>query len=124
MRKKTLALLLSILIILMPFLGFPTTLKTVFYVVAGLLLVLLIELMTVQYHDIKRKEVDDTLGDNETKDETKEEYVVKEELTKEKYESCNSCSDLLKTEEETIKETTLQEYATHEKQPKNKHKKD
>ena len=48
MTKKTLAVALSILIALMPFLGFPVTVKTIFYVSTGLLLVILIELISIQ----------------------------------------------------------------------------
>ena len=48
MTKKTTAITLSIFIAIMPFLGFPTQLKTAFYVGSGLLLVVLIELISIQ----------------------------------------------------------------------------
>lgn len=124
MRKKTLALLLSILIILMPFLGFPTTLKTVFYVVAGILLVLLIELLTFSYHDIKNKNVGCALDDIKDENDIGEDKEKNSDKISKRHMSRDDYLDLLKTEEGIIDETTLQEYATHEKQPKNKHKKD
>lgn len=47
MTKKTLAIILSSFIVIMPFLGFPVAVKTVFYVVTGLLLIILIELISI-----------------------------------------------------------------------------
>ena len=47
MTKKTLAIILSALIVIMPFLGFPVAFKTIFYVVVGLLLIILIELISI-----------------------------------------------------------------------------
>ena len=48
MTKKTTAVTLSIFIAIMPFLGFPTHVKTAFYVFSGLLLAVLIELISIQ----------------------------------------------------------------------------
>lgn len=48
MTKKTTAITLSIFIAIMPFLGFPTDMKTAFYVFSGLLLAVLIELISIQ----------------------------------------------------------------------------
>ena len=48
MTKKTTAITLSIFIAIMPFLGFPTSSKTIFYVASGLLLAVLIELISIQ----------------------------------------------------------------------------
>ncbi|MCK5096434.1 MAG: hypothetical protein KAR24_03710 [Candidatus Pacebacteria bacterium] len=49
MTKKTLAILLSFLVAVMPFLGFPGSFKTYFYVFAGIVLMALIELISIQY---------------------------------------------------------------------------
>ncbi|MCK5027261.1 MAG: hypothetical protein KAS07_02485 [Candidatus Pacebacteria bacterium] len=49
MTKKTTAIFLSVLVAVMPFLGFPTQFKTYFFLVSGLLLAGLIELISIQY---------------------------------------------------------------------------
>ena len=123
MRKKTLALLLSILIILMPFLGFPSTVKTVFYVVVGILLVLLIELMTVQYHYIKHDEVDINLGIIENEDNIQEDQEKKPDEIFEQHLHRDDFSDLTNTEEEVKDHTTIQKHEIHATQQKNKFKK-
>ncbi len=55
MTKKTLAITWSLLISVMPFLGFPTEIKTIFYVVSGLFLVVLIELISIQGRRLARR---------------------------------------------------------------------
>ena len=57
MTKKTTAITLSIFIAIMPFLGFPTESKTIFYVVSGLLLAVLIELISIDGRKISRENV-------------------------------------------------------------------
>lgn len=69
MRKKTVAIMLSVFVVIMPFLGFPETFKTAFYVVSGLLLVILIEVISIQSSNKKvrpetREEVDDVQVEN------------------------------------------------------------
>ncbi len=59
MTKKTTAITLSIFIAIMPFLGFPTSLKTFFYVFSGLLLAVLIELISIQGRHFIDKKIDD-----------------------------------------------------------------
>lgn len=59
MTKKTTAITLSIFIAIMPFLGFPTSLKTAFYVFSGLLLAILIELISIQGRRFVDKKTDD-----------------------------------------------------------------
>jgi len=53
MRKKTVAITLSIFVAIMPFLGFPEDFKIAFYVVSGLLLSILIEVISIQSYDKK-----------------------------------------------------------------------
>ena len=59
MTKKTIAITLSIFIAIMPFLGFPTSIKTTFYVFSGLLLAVLIELISIHSQRFVGKKTDD-----------------------------------------------------------------
>ncbi len=65
MTKKTTAITLSIFIAIMPFLGFPTSSKTVFYVFSGLLLAVLIELISIQNRKISRANSKNTKGEDQ-----------------------------------------------------------
>lgn len=49
MTKKTIAVLLSFSIAVMPFLGFPEEIDRYFYLVAGLIVAGLVELVSIQY---------------------------------------------------------------------------
>jgi len=65
MRKKTVAITLSIFVAIMPFLGFPEDFKKAFYVVSGLLLSILIEVISIQSSNkIIRPEVNDFQVEN------------------------------------------------------------
>ena len=68
MTKKTTAITLSIFIAIMPFLGFTTDMKTVFYVISGLLLAVLIELISIQNRRFIDKEIDNETEDYHKKD--------------------------------------------------------
>jgi hypothetical protein len=49
MTNKTIAIILSLLVAVMPFLGFPEAWKTFFYVIAGLSLAALVEIISIKY---------------------------------------------------------------------------
>lgn len=68
MTKKTTAITLSIFIAIMPFLGFPTDMKTAFYVFSGLLLAVLIELISIQNRRFVDKKIDNETEDYHKKD--------------------------------------------------------
>ena len=73
MTKKTTAVTLSIFIAIMPFLGFTTDMKTVFYVTSGLLLAVLIELISIQNRRFIDKKINNETEDYHKKD--KEESI-------------------------------------------------
>ena len=71
MTKKTTAITLSIFITIMPFLGFPTSTKTAFYVVSGLVLAVLIELISIQGQRLvnKKNSEEECVSHEKTKNE-------------------------------------------------------
>lgn len=88
MTKKTFAIFLSVLIAVMPFLGFPAQFKTYFFLVSGLLLVGLIELISIQYckecgklihHNSDELDRYEDLVAEEDEEETEEEVDDEEE---------------------------------------------
>ena len=72
MTKKTTAITLSVFIAIMPFLGFPTQLKTYFYVGSGLLLAVLIELISIQGRRRNFPEADNSDDSVEIQGDTEE----------------------------------------------------
>ena len=72
MTKKTIAILLSIFVAVMPFLGFPEQFDKYFYLIAGLLIAALIELISIQHRYENNKSVKEVEGDIDHYDSSEE----------------------------------------------------
>ncbi len=89
MTKKTIAISLSVLVAIMPFLGFPEQFKTYFFIVSGLLLAGLIEMISIQYRKeygrlISREEELDRYEDSYENEKDSQDEEVKNEESEEK----------------------------------------